>query len=229
MQHPRTLRSLSLVLLTAAFGACGGDKPPVTEPTIQPPPPPPPPPPPTASASVEAPPAPSAVASAEPTVHKPSGRPAILMSNDKEISGPFGTSPGAVLRLKMGADGEATLKIPEWSLHGGTNISWKFEKITKGKGTILGRPCSVTPTDPSSPTIKVMPLDSAGAPFELRFPTFGKESVNLAVGEITGEDGKTKIEWKVLAPKSVSDGVAVFEVTHLGQSYVHATLSDPTP
>ncbi|MCC6524362.1 MAG: hypothetical protein IT373_17010 [Polyangiaceae bacterium] len=219
--------AIQVVLAAAAWSGCGGDKPTVKEPapTATPAPLPPP----TVTASAEPEPSAAQSASAAPTQPKPSGRPSIMMTGDKEISSTFGSSPGAVLSLH-GADGDATLKIPEYALRGAINLVMRFENAGKGFGTTLGRIVSITPQDAEAATPTPTSAESAGPPFELRLPTYGKDTVNLAVGMIADEGGKQKITWTVYAPKSVdaTKKLAYFEITKLAPSYVHVTTSPPT-
>ena len=216
----------ALVLLAA----CGGEPAPVVPPaptdapTAMPPP--------TTSATAEAtPPAPTAAPSGAadmPPVPKPSsGRPAVLMSDSAELSGTFGSSPGA--KLELGDKDKMTLKIPENALAKGTVITFKIDAKGKANGAPIGKILHLTAFVP--PGTEPATVTSEGPPFELQMPAGSKKDANLAVGTISTDDkGREKITWKVIAPKRIEDaaGIAYFELPVLTESFIHVTTKAPT-
>jgi hypothetical protein len=222
----------ALVLLAA----CGGEPAPVTPPApteapaVVPAP--------TASATAEAtPPAPSAAPSAAPSgsaaVNTPaapkpsSGRPAVLMSDSAELTGTFGSSPGA--KLELGDKDKMTLKIPENALGRGTVITFKIDAKGKANGGLIGKILHLTAFVP--PGTEPATVTSEGPPFELQMPAGTKKDANLAVGAITTDDkGREKITWKVFSPKRIDDaaGIAYFELPTLTESFLHVTTKAPT-
>jgi hypothetical protein len=222
----------ALVLLAA----CGGEPAPVAPPaptdapTALPAP--------TTSASAEAaPPAPSATPSAKPSgsaaadmppAPKPSsGRPAVLMSDSAELTGTFGSSPGA--KLELGDKDKTTLKIPENALAKGTVITFKIDAKGKANGAPIGKILHLIPVVP--PAQEPSTITSEGPPFELQMPAGNKKDANLAVGTIAVDDkGREKITWKVYAPKRIDDvaGIAYFELPTISESFIHVTTKAPT-
>jgi hypothetical protein len=206
---------------------CGGEKPkppPPPQPTAAPEPPPPAPT--SEPTTAEAQPPPPEQPKGPPP---PSGRPAILMGPSDTISSTFGATPGAVLKLK-GDKGNITLKISEFSLDAGYNIEWKVAKGgPKGKAPALGTMASLKVVLGG----KELPskVTSRGTPFEVRWPTGDKESVNLAIGEATFEaTGESKPTWHVVAPKNVDAGLkeAYFALEAIGPiNYLYATTAAP--
>ena len=163
-----------------------------------------------ASAGAEAPPKPS------------SGRPAVMMADNTEVSGTFGTTPGA--KLEVGDKDKATLKIPEGALHSGTVVTFKVDPKGKSNGAPIGRIYHVTPVIPPSGTPSSITSD--GPPFEVQMPAGSKKSLNLAVGVIEEDDkGHEKLTWTVYASKRVDDGakIAYFELPVLNDAYIHVT------
>lgn len=155
------------------------------------------------------------------------------MGPSKEISSTFGSSPGSVLKLK-GEGGTITLKIPEFALYAGTNIIWKIEsgRVGKSKGPALGSIASIETVIGGRKRPQVIKSD--GPPFELRWPTGGKDTINLAVGvrdlDTVGNPGKVKT-WTIYAPKSVDTSFkeAYFYLTEIGPAaYLHATSAAAT-
>ncbi len=218
----------ALVLLAA----CGGEPAPVAPPTpseapvVTPAP--------TASATAEAtPPAPSSKPSASAAADMPapakqsSGRPIVLMADPIELTGTFGSSPGA--KLELGDKEKITLKIPEFALSTrGTIITIKIDAKGKANGSLIGRIVHLTTLTPQGAP---EPAASEGSPFELQMPAGNKKDANLAVGTITVDDkGNEKITWKVYAPKRIDDvaGIAYFELTTLANSFLHVTAKAPS-
>jgi hypothetical protein len=213
----------ALVLLAA----CGGEPAPVVPPaptdapTAMPAP--------TPSATAAAtPPAPTAAPSGSaaadmPPAPKPSsGRPAVLMSDSAELSGTFGSSPGA--KLELGDKDKMTLKIPENALSKGTVITFKIDAKGKANGAPLGKILHLAVFVP--PGTEPATVTSDGPPFELQMPAGNKKDANLAVGTITMDDkGREKITWKVYAPKRIDDaaGIAYFDLPTLAESFIHVT------
>lgn len=163
-----------------------------------------------------------------PDKPKSSGRPAILMGPSEKISSTFGATPGAVLKLKAkGTNEPFVLKIPEFSLRTGYNITLEPAKNVKGKD-VVGPVYQLLVTEQEK--TKPIVVESGGEPFEFRVPTFGKDSVNLAYGAIVVEAGKQTVKWTVHAPRNVdtSFGVAYVYLPKLGHGYLHATTQAPT-
>jgi hypothetical protein len=176
-------------------------------------------------------------ASPEPTgeapaaLPKPSGRPMILITPRTEIKSTFGSTPGAVLKLKADV-GEVTLTLPEWALPGtGTNIVFKVMKDkVKSKHPHLGGMAMLEtiPADTETPRA----VTTKAKDFELRWPTGGKETINLAVGTApSAESGPGDVSWTIIAPKSVDTSFkeAYFYLSSIGPvQYLHATSAAPT-
>lgn len=165
---------------------------------------------------------------------KPSGRPAILVGPSAKIASTFGATPGSVLKLKSTGKGPITLKLPEFSLATGYNIEFKTltEKITTPHGPVLGDVARIQVN--KGDKLRADAAPTKGDDFELRWPLYGKTSVNLAVGTISTDDQGAeagKIAWRVVAPKSVDEGMgeAWFYLSSLGPvMYFHATSAAPT-
>ncbi len=226
--------------LVGAFGVavagCGADQP-IAQPPVAPPP--------TAAPAPEPEPEPEPAAeggagggggaggaAAQPAAEVPdrppsSGRPMILMSNPKEISSTFGSTPGAVLRLEVGKE-PVVLKIPEWALPGGHNITWKVnDKPTKNRYPVVGKVCHLAIAVAGN--LNASKVETRSGDFELRFPTLNRKTVNLAIGEIDLGDER-RVTWTVIPPKSVDEsfGVAYFYVHYLMPAFFHATTAEPT-
>ncbi len=225
-----TARLAVLAVLTLA--ACGGEPapPPVTPPPTPPTAEPAPAPPPSAEPSA----APSATPSADPAADAPpapkptSGRPPVLKTASAEIVDTFGSSPAA--KLEIGEKEIATLKIPENALDRGYNVTWKLDPKGKSTQGLVGKIYRTQMQIAGQPNFTK--VDSAGPPFELTFPAGNKKDANLAIGEIVTDDkGREKIVWQVIAPKKIDDvaGMAYFEVSTLGDYYLHVTTKAPTP
>lgn len=221
----------ALVLLAA----CGGEPLPVAPPApseapaVAPAP--------AASATAEATPAPSAAPSATPSASaatdmpapakQSSGRPTVLMSDPLELTGTFGSSPGA--KLELGDKDKITLKIPEFALSTrGTILTVKIDPKGKANGALVGKILHLTAFEPKGAPDAAT---SEGPPFELQMPAGNKKDANLAVGTISIDDkDREKITWKVYAPKRIDDvaGIAYFELTTLADSFIHVTTKAPT-
>ena len=220
------------LVISALLLACGGDPPVVA---------PPPKPTPTAepvavvpsaapSATPETPPA----GSAQPDASAPkpkSGRPPILKSDPAEISDTFGSTPAA--KLEIGEKDIAFLKIPEGALERATNITFKLDPKGKSTGVPIGKVYRISVVVPPSPNFQR--VTSLAEPFELHFPAGDKKNANLAIGDITGEVGKEKVAWTIVAPTKIDDatGTAFFDLPAIGgETYVHITakaVSGPPP
>ncbi len=226
----------TITALSLAFVACGGEQPqpqPQPQPTAEPAPEPEPAP---AEADLDAGKTGQGGEQAAPDVPdtpKPSGRPAILMGPSKKISAPFGLTPGAVLKLKA-ANGVITFKIPEYAFFTGTNVTWSVETghHGKSKGPVVGSVAFLETMLEGKK--KPEAITSRGAPFEFRWPTGGKDTINLAVGtrviDSGGNPGKVS-EWKIYPPKSVDTGFkeAYFYLPEIGPAaYLHATTAKAT-
>lgn len=189
---------------------------------------------PTTTASAEATrPAPTATPSGTAATDMPvapkgsSGRPAVLMSDAAELSGTFGSSPGA--KLELGDKDKVTLRIPENALGKGTVITFKIDAKGKANGAPIGKILHIQVIVP--PSTEPTTVTSEGPAFELQMPAGSKKDANLAVGTLTVDDkGKEKITWKVYSPKRIDDaiGIAYFELTTLSESYLHVTTKAPT-
>ena len=163
-----------------------------------------------------------------PPAPKPSsGRPAVMMSDSAELSGTFGSSPGA--KLELGDKDKMTLKIPENALGKGTIITFKIDAKGKANGAPLGKILHLTVFVP--PTTEPATVTTEGPPFELQMPAGNKKDANLAIGAITVDDkGREKITWKVYSPKRIDDaaGIAYFELPTLTESFIHVTTKAPS-
>jgi hypothetical protein len=231
-----SLLSLTILALplAATLGACAAEPAPVTpEPPVVPtaaetaaP---------TAEPAATAEPSAEAAASADPgaaPTRKPSGRPATNFdSATGEIAQTCGSTPATVLRLQIKESPEPmALVVTEWALPTGYNITWKLQpKAPSGQKPQFG-PMFQTIVQEAGEAAPIR-VGSEGPPFEFRVPLFGKETLNLAVGEIgTDDKGKEKVTWTVFAPAKVEKGLgyALFQVPFLGHSYVHATGAAPT-
>jgi hypothetical protein len=219
----------ALVLLAA----CGGEPAPVVPPAPTEAPVAAPAPTTSASADVTPPPTPTAAPSGSAAVDMPvapkgsSGRPAVLMSDSAELTGTFGSSPGA--KLELGDKDKMTLKIPENALAKGTVITFKIDAKGKANGAPLGKILHLTAFVP--PGTEPATVTSEGPPFELQMPAGNKKDANLAVGTISTDDkGREKITWKVYSPKRIDDavGIAYFDLPVLTESFIHITTKAPT-
>jgi hypothetical protein len=143
----------------------------------------------------------------------------------------FGSTPGAVLKLK-GKDGIITWKIPELALYAGTNVTWKIHKLRgKSKHPLIGDIVYLKTVIGGKQ--KPQKISSSGPDFEFRWPTGGKDTFNLAVGEVAiGADGaEGDVTWTVVAPKNVDAGLkeAYFYLHDVGPIlYLHATSAAAT-
>jgi hypothetical protein len=224
-------RSMSTALAAASAAAmllaCSGDPPPAVtpppQPTVAPAP--------TVDPAPTADPAPTVDPSAEADAGPPkptsSGRPPVLRSSDTEITDTFGSSPAA--KLEIGEDEKAVLKIPENALERGYNITFKLDPKGKATGVAIGKIYHTMVQVAGQPDYsKVV---TAGEPFQLQMPAGNKKDANLAIGEIlVDERGKEKITWSVIAPTKIDDvsGTAYFDLTFLGDAYIHITTKAPT-
>jgi hypothetical protein len=209
------------VLLVGAVGvACGGES---TKPAV---------PATTASATVEAAPPPPPVPSAEPTAEptaaptsapKSSGRTPVSKTDPSEITDTFGYSPAAILHI--GDATFATLRIPENALRTATNVTFKLDAKARGLGGGIGKIYHAIAIVP--PASSATPLDSNGPPFEVSFPYGKTKDANLAIGEVTGEPGKEKVKWRIIAQKRADDTYAYFELTGLGDQLFQLTSKPP--
>ncbi len=176
---------------------------------------------------------PAAAATTEPVAEPPprrSGRPAIQYGPAKKIETTFGSTPAAMLKLKA-KGGVVTLKIPEFALSTGTNITWKIATgRAPTKRQLVGSVCELLTTIAGK--LKPSRIDSDGPKFSFRFPTGGRDTVNLAVGVSIGKTkyGREEFEWTVYAPTRVDTGFkeAHFELSYIAPSYIHATTAAPT-
>jgi hypothetical protein len=167
---------------------------------------------PTATAAASA--APTAPAAAQ----NEDSRPPVLKMDPKEISDTFGVSPGA--KLELGPDDEkAVLRIPENSFTTGVNVTFKIDPKAKAAGGLIGKIYKLTSMVPPSGTPEK--VSTAGRPFVLQLPAGNKKDANLAIGEVT----PAKINWRVIAPVKIDDAtnIATFELTELGDLYIHVT------
>lgn len=158
-----------------------------------------------------------------------SGRPMSMYGPSKKIASTFGSTPGAILKLKT-AQGDLTLKIGEGSLKGAHNITFEVPGKTRGKPPVLGDTVHLAIQEGDD--TKMSEIDSSGPPFTVIVPS--KKKVNLAVcmlvlNEAGQETDKVK-DCVVYPPLRVDDGLGqvVFELTHLGPSVMYATLGDAT-
>lgn len=180
---------------------------------------------PTAEASAS--PSASAAAKEPPVLSSlPGGcsRPPIVKSDEKEITDTFGSSPCGKLELGTGND-LAVLRIPENAFSTGVNVTFKIDTKAKGVGVQIGKIYHLSSIIPPSGTPEK--VTSAGPPFVLQLPAGNKKDANLAIGEIT----PAKINWKVIAPVKIDDvaGIATYEITELGDLYIHVTTKAVTP
>jgi hypothetical protein len=187
-------------------------------------------------AAADAPPDPASGATAEPAVVPPpppprrSGRPAIQYGPSKKIESTFGSTPAASLKLKA-SGGTIVFKIPEFALRAGTNITWKIASArAPRKRPLVGSICEIIPTIGGK--LKPSKIDSDGPKFQFRFPTGGRDSINLAVGVTAGRTkyGREKTEWTVYAPTRIDKGFkeAYFEIGSIEPSFMHATTASVT-
>jgi hypothetical protein len=201
------------------------------------PPPPPPPPQPEVVATAE--PEPEVAPEPEPTVEAPppeaestgkapSGRPPLIAMNATKVTGTFGATPAA--KLRVGGEPPAELVIPEWALTQGINLTFmidpKGKKMKTGAvGNVYGLEAQIAP-EPDFVTVQ-----SDGPPFELRLPAGQSKDANLAFGEIVTDEKGDRIEWKIIAPKKIDDvtNTAVFELDKIVRANFHITTEAPTP
>jgi hypothetical protein len=149
------------------------------------------------------------------------------MSDSAELSGTFGSSPGA--KLELGDKDKMTLKIPENALAKGTVITFKIDAKGKANGAPIGKILHLIAYVP--PGTEPATITSEGPPFELQMPAGTKKDANLAVGSIAVDDkGREKITWKVYAPKRIDDaaGIAYFDLPSFSESFIHVTTKAPT-
>src|SRR5690606_24909330 len=115
--------------------------------------------------------------------------------------------PGSVLKLKSTGKGPISLKLPEFALATGYNIEFKTLAANPPKhGVVIGDVARIQMN--RGDKIKAEAAATKSDDFELRWPLYDKLSVNLAVGTIgtDGEGAETgKIDWRVIAPKSVDE------------------------
>jgi hypothetical protein len=225
------MKTHSLPVLALILAACGGEPAPAPsaapQPTEAPSAAPAPSPPPTASAAPEPPPTASAKASAAPEAppkQQSSGRPAVMKSDPSEITDTFGVTPGS--KLELGDKEIATLRVPEGSLHTGTNITFKIDaRGGKSTGGQVGKIYRILAMIPPSQTPES--VDTNGPPFVLELPAGTRKDANLAIGT---EDEKGKVKWTIVAPKRIDDArnVAVFELGTLASAWYHVTTKAPS-
>src|SRR5262245_59521292 len=174
---------------------------------------------PSGSAAAKAPPKPSSGGG---------GTPAVLKQDPSEITDTFGSRP-AKLEIGSGEKDVGTLKLPEGALVQATNVTFKLDPRGKSNGTPLGKIYHVITVIPPSPTPSA--VASNGPPFELVLPAGNKKDANLAIGKTETDDkGREKVKWTVIAPKRIDDltGMAYFELTELGDLFLHVTAKPPT-
>lgn len=218
-------RSVAVVALFVA--GCSSPPPPPPPPPPQPkvmpePEPPPPPPEETAEAPPEPPP------EAAPTGKPPSGRPPLIAMHATKVTGTFGATPAA--KLRVGGEPPAELHIQEWSLTEGVNLTLSIDpKGKKMKSGAVGNVYRLEPQIAPDPDYKTITSD--GPPFVLRLPAGDSKSANLAFGEIITDAKGERVEWKVIAPKQIDDvaNVAIFELDKLVHASFHITNDAPTP
>ncbi len=224
----------TLILGSAVMlAACSGDQPvvkpqpqptagPTAAPTVEPES--------TATAETTAQPAPTVAPTADPPRKS---RPASIFSSKKGISSTFGTTPGAVLKLTVSGNTVAKLKIREYVLPGGTNITFEFARgVRLKKARALGKVIHMSSQIAGRQRFKK--IASEGPAFELYLSLHGKDSVNLAVGELElgpkGGETKKVSKWLIYPPTRVDKGLdeAFFELKEIGPSYLYATTAEPT-
>jgi hypothetical protein len=222
----RGCRSLSSAVALLLLAACSSEPPPAPAA-----PPPAPAPAPVAEPAATGEPAPADTGNADagaPPAQTGSGRPPIIKSDPVEITDTFGSTPAA--RLELGGERElATLRIPEGALATAANVTFKLDAKAKGGGGLVGKVYRITLIVPPAPTATRMA--SSGPPFQLKLPAGNKKDANLAIGEITVDaKGKEKVAWSVVPALKVDDasGVAEFELTSLGDSWLHVTTKPPS-
>ncbi|MEM1030157.1 MAG: hypothetical protein AAF928_05575 [Myxococcota bacterium] len=155
------------------------------------------------------------------------------MTNGKKIASTFGTTPGAKLTLKVGAD-RVTLVVPEGALDRDYNLDWSVVERNPPKNGQVSGPVARLSVLPGGRTQHKM-ARTDGAAFEFRLSLGDRETLNLAIGTVVldarGQETKT-VEWQVVTPTGVEPGLtggknAHFEVSSIGAiQYVHAT-TDP--
>ncbi|MBI4700462.1 MAG: hypothetical protein HY744_04725 [Deltaproteobacteria bacterium] len=165
-------------------------------------------------------------------------RPAVLMEDPDKLSSTFGTQ-AALLALKPSKQETAMLRLPEFGLRYSTNVTWEVAKQGKSTRLKLGRVYQLLVQNPSGSTRPVK-RESGGPPFEIATGTFGKPTVNLAIGEIVAaEEGEGQLgAWRIIAPKRVeqivdqngrvTERIAHFELTELPSAFIHVTTAPPT-
>ena len=162
-----------------------------------------------------------------PPVPTQSGRTPVLRSAESAITDTFGTSPAA--KLELGDTEKAVLKIPENALDQGYLITFRVEPKGKSTGVPIGK--IYRTMSQIAGQASFTKATTAGAPFELQLLAGNKKDANLAIGEILLDDkGREKISWSVIAPKKIDDtlGVAYFDLTFLGDAYLHVTAKPVT-
>jgi hypothetical protein len=166
----------------------------------------------------------TAAASAAPAApQNEDSRPPVLKMDLTEVSDTFGVSPGA--KLEVGPEGDkAVFRIPENAFTTGVNVTFKIDPKAKAGGGQVGKIYKLTSMVPPSGTPEK--VATAGRPFLLQLPAGNKKDANLAVGEV----GPAKINWRVIAPVKIDDATntATFELTEIGDLYVHVTTRPVT-
>lgn len=166
----------------------------------------------------------TAAASAAPAApQNEDSRPPVLKMDATEVTDTFGVSPGA--KLEIGPEGEkAVFRIPENAFTTGVNVTFKIDPKAKAAGGLVGKIYKLTSMIPPSGTPEK--VATAGRPFLLQLPAGSKKDANLAIGEVT----PAKINWRVIAPVKIDDAmnIATFELTELGEFYVHVTTRPVT-
>lgn len=167
-----------------------------------------------------------------------SGRPLIQYGPKASIESTFGVTPGSKLQLTGGI----TLVIPEQALDTGYNILFKMAGSSAHKKGPVSGGIAFLKVNPGT-VLKSKKVTSRKEPFQIRLPTGGAETINLAIGEVaTDANGNEagKPTWTVVAPKRVDKAVAIvdgaekeertaiFELTGIGPVlYIHGTTADP--
>lgn len=168
------------------------------------------------SASVDTPPA--------STLPPPSGRPPVVFEKADKVSGSFGATPAA--KLVTTAE-KAVFRIPEYALGDSYLITFMLDKKAAkkakgGVGSVYRIQAQVPPAEDFSTVV------SRGPKFQVHLPAGKVASPNLAIGETKKDDkGKESIEWKVIAPLKIEDGLAVFEIEGFANSMLQITSEAP--
>lgn len=206
----------------SAFVACASSTPEQNEPEV------------TAQPTADVAPQPTATPTVEPTatveappastLPPPSGRPPVTFEKPDKVTNSFGATPAA--KLITTAE-KAYFRIPEYALNESYLITFMIDKkvVKKAKGgvgSVYRVQAQVPPAEQFSTVV------SRGPKFVVALPTAKVASPNLAVGETKTDDkGKETIEWKVIAPTKVEDGLALFEIDQFTNSILQITSEAP--